>query len=128
MTKQPLVAVVDDEEPVRKMLGRVLRLEGYEVAAFGCGQQFIASLQHRRPACVVLDIHLPNLSGFEVQGRLHQIDPSIPVVFITASDDPALTQQATEAHGIALLRKPFSSQELTSAIETAFTARPRSSG
>ena len=119
MTRQPLIAVVDDEASVRTMLGRVLRLAGYEVAAFGCGEEFIASLADRSPGCVVLDIHLPNLSGFEVQARLDAMDRNIPVVFITASDDPALTQRAGEARAVALLRKPFSSHELTSAVEAA---------
>lgn len=122
---RPLIAVVDDEAPVRTMLGRLLRLEGYEVVSFGCGEDFIASLGGHKPGCVVLDIHLPNLSGFEVQAKLQTIDPAVPVVFITASDDPALEQQAAEAHGVTLLRKPFSSRALMTAVEEALRSRPR---
>lgn len=127
MSQQPLVAVVDDEASVRKMLGRVLRLEGYDVVAFECGEKFLASLGDHTPGCVVLDIHLNHLSGFDVQARLQALDPGIPVVFITASDDPALSRKAEEANALALLRKPFSSQELASAVKTAFAARPRGS-
>ena len=127
MTKQPLIAVVDDEAPVRTMLGRVLRLEGYDVVSFECGEKFLASLGDRTPGCVVLDIHLNHLSGFDVEARLHTIDPGIPVVFITASDDPALTRKVADAQGVALLRKPFSSRELANAIEAAFATRSRDS-
>src|SRR5215468_1988110 len=106
---KPLIAVVDDEAPVRTMLGRLLRLDGYEVVAFGCGESFIASLAGRMPDCLLLDIHLPNLSGFEVQARLQAMSAAFPVIFITASDDPALTKKVEDAQGVALLRKPFSS-------------------
>jgi CheY-like chemotaxis protein len=64
------VAVVDDEAPVRTALGRLLRLADYEVAAFACGEEFLESLAARRPDCVVLDVHMPRLTGFDVQAKM----------------------------------------------------------
>src|SRR4029434_5741024 len=125
MSQLPLIAVIDDEAPVRRMLGRLLRLDGYEVAPFGCGQEFIASLGERKPACALLDIHLPGPSGFDVQERLRAMNAGIPVVFITASDDPALSKKVEEAHGVALLRKPFSSDELLGAVRAALATHTR---
>ena len=121
----PLIAVVDDEAPVRTMLGRLLRLADYEVAAFSCGEDFLASLAARAPACVILDIHMPGLSGLEMQARLRATHKDIPVVFITASDDPLLDQAVREAHGVALLRKPFSSDTLLGALDAALGSQVR---
>lgn len=126
-TADPLIAVVDDEAGVRTMLRRVLRQADYDVAAFASGEDLLASLAARVPACVVLDVHMPGLSGFEVESRLRAMGHSIPVVFITASEDRALDQRARDAHGAALLRKPFGSDVLLAAVATALRHAPGSS-
>ncbi len=115
----PVIAVVDDEEPVRVALGRIVRLAGYEVIAFSSGEDFLASLSDRRPDCVILDLHMPRLSGLEVQQRLRAGDVELPVVMITASDDVALGRIARDAGAERLLRKPFSSSDLLDAIDAA---------
>ena len=101
------------------MLGRVLRLADYEVAAFQSGEEFLASLAARVPACVILDVHMPGLSGLDTRSRLRAAHSGVPVIFITASDDPALDQIVLDAPGSTLLRKPFSSERLLSAIAAA---------
>ena len=116
--------IVFDEVSVRTALGRLLRLADYEVAAFASGEEFIASLAARRPACVILDVHMPGLSGFDVQARLRSEDIDVPVVFITASDDISLGQTALEAGGVRLLRKPFSSDALLDAVGAALGSKP----
>lgn len=119
------VALVDDEAAVRAALGRLLRLADYEVAAFPSGEEFIASLEARHPDCAILDVHMPGLSGFEVQARLCAARLDVPTVFITASDDPALDRSVSEAGGVRLLRKPFSSDELLDAVGAALRSRAR---
>jgi FixJ family two-component response regulator len=119
----PLIAVVDDESSVRTMLGRLLRLADYRVSAFASGEDFLASLAVQRPACAVLDIHMPGLTGLDVQQRMRATRSRIPVVFITASDDVALDRSAFEAGAVRLLRKPFSSDELLKAIGMALHHR-----
>ncbi len=106
------------------MLGRLLRLADYEVAAFGCGEDFIASLASRRLDCLLLDMHMPGLSGLDVLARMHAALVDIPTVFITASDDLALDRRVLQAGGVALLRKPFSSDALLDAIGAALRGRP----
>jgi len=118
------IAVVDDEAPVRTMLGRLLRLADYEVASFACGDEFIASLPTRRPDCIILDVHMPGLSGFDVQSRISAAGIDIPVVFITASDDLALDAKVRQAGGVKLLRKPFSNDALLEAVGTALQGKP----
>ncbi|MDM0117309.1 response regulator [Variovorax sp. J22R133] len=118
-TKEPLIAVVDDESALRVMLGRVLRLAHYQVAAFESGEEFLDSLNSRIPACAILDIHMPGLSGFEVQSRLHAVHLRIPVIFITASDDGALDHLGRDPGAARLLHKPFSSDTLLQAVSDA---------
>jgi FixJ family two-component response regulator len=119
----PLIAVVDDELPVRTMLGRLLRLADYQVSAFASGEDFLASLATQSPACAILDIHMPGLTGLDVQRRMRAARLRIPVVLITASDDVALDRSASEAGAVRLLRKPFSSEELLKAIGMALHHR-----
>jgi FixJ family two-component response regulator len=113
------IAVVDDEAPVRVALGRLVRLAGYKVAAFASGEEFLSSLAEGVPDCVILDLHMPHLSGLDVQLRLLADNVELPIVFITASDDLALGRTALEAGAVRLLRKPFSNDDLLEAINAA---------
>jgi len=115
----PLIAVVDDEASVRTMLRRALRLAGYEVATFASGEEFLDSLPSGSPACAILDIRLPGRSGLEVDGRMRAQNLRVPVVLITASDDPALDRAAAAAGALCLLRKPFSTDALLAAVRRA---------
>src|SRR4249920_383291 len=124
MSAHPCIAVVDDEASVRTALGRLLRLARFEVQTFACGAEFIDSLATRRPACALLDIHMPAMTGFDVQARLRAMDIHLPVVFITASDDLSLSEKVVAEGGIRLLRKPFSNAELLAAIELGLQRRP----
>ena len=120
MTKPgPLIAVVDDEASVRTALGRLLRLADYKVADFGSGEDFLAWLATHRPDCVILDVHMPGLSGFDVQARLRAARSDVPVVFITASDELALDQKVLATGAATLLRKPFSNDALLAAVGAA---------
>jgi FixJ family two-component response regulator len=117
------IAVVDDEEPIRTMLRRVLQLADYDVATFASGEAFLASLAERLPTCAIIDVHLPRLSGLQVHARLAEMRIDLPVVFITASDDPHIGEQVRREHSAVLLRKPFSSAELFYAIAGALRDR-----
>lgn len=119
------IAVVDDEAPVRTALGRLLRLAQYEVAAFGSGDEFLASLTARVPECVILDVHMPGIAGFAVQAQLRAASFDIPAVFITASDDSGLDAAVVDAQGIALLRKPFTNDQLLKAVSEAIGRKQR---
>jgi FixJ family two-component response regulator len=117
------VALVDDDASVRIALVRMLRLAGYEVSAFGSGPEFLASLNARLPDCLVLDVHMPSMSGFEVGLSLRKKDIHLPVIFITASDDTALDTSEVE-DGTELLRKPFSKHALLGAVKAALLRSP----
>ena len=114
---RPLVAIVDDEEPIRKALTRLLRSTGLETESFPSGGEFLKSLSNHRPDCVVLDLHMPVVSGFEVQDRLGKF--GVPVVIITGHDSDETRAQALAGHPAAYLRKPIDDQILLDAIELA---------
>lgn len=118
-TADPLIAVVDDEAPVRTMLERQLRLAHYRVIAFASGDEFLTALADLRPSCAIVDIHMPGLSGLHVQSRLRSAKHPTPVVMITASDDVSLERLALDAGASCLLRKPFSGEALLSAVASA---------
>ena len=111
--------MVDDEGGVRTMLRRVLRQADFEVAAFASGEDFLASLPLRVPACVILDVHMPGLSGFDVKSQLRAMGCDVPAIFITASDDRALDRSVLDAGGVLLLRKPFASDRLLETVTVA---------
>jgi FixJ family two-component response regulator len=117
-----LVAVVDDEESVRKALARLIRTAGYEVETFGSGVEFMLSLQRRKPHCVVLDLRMPVVDGFEIQRALSQSRAHVPVVIITGDDSPE-NRAKTESYGAhAYLHKPVDDAMLLDAIQNAVRA------
>ena len=113
------VAIVDDEAAVLKTLSRLLRLADYEVASYSSGEELLASLQAFRPDCVILDVHMPRLSGFDVQSRLRSSHPGLPALFITASDDPSLDRAASEAGASGCSESP------SRATSSSRRSRPR---
>ena len=119
----PYVAVVDDERQGRSALNRLLRLTNYDTAVFASGEEFLDSIRTRCPDCVVLDVHMPGLSGFDVQAWLQAAQIDVAVIFITASDAPDLERIALAAGGLTLLRKPFSNDELLAAVDAALRSR-----
>ncbi|MDM0110905.1 response regulator [Variovorax sp. J22R133] len=114
-----LIAVVDDDSGMRAMLGRVLRRAGYEQCAFASGEEFLDSLHTQRPACAIMDIHMPGLSGFEVLTRLQADHLRIPGIFISANEDVALERFARDIGAVRLLHKPFASEDLVRAVRCA---------
>jgi FixJ family two-component response regulator len=118
-----MIDIVDDEEAVRKALGRLFRAAGYEVETFATGHEFLDSLEKQRPDCVVMDLHLPGLSGLEVQQYLAMVTPDVPVIMITGRDEPGVKERLQAAGAVAYLRKPFEAHELLEAVSAAICVR-----
>ena len=114
-----LVAVVDDEDAICTAVKRLLRSAGLAVQTHVSGQEFLQSLPAQRPDCVVLDIRMPGMTGFDVQARLNAASVAVPIIFITALDDPEDQPRAMKAGAAAFLRKPFGDEELLAAIGAA---------
>lgn len=114
-----LVAVVDDEEPVRKALGRLLRAAGLAADCYASGQEFLKAVDLGNPSCLVLDLHMPGLSGFEVLQRLHARGPRLPTIIITGHDEPENEVRCLAAGAVAYMRKPFDDNVLLETIDRA---------
>jgi len=114
-----LITIVDDEEPIRNALRRLLRSAGMDVETFPSGVEFLDSLATRRPDCVVLDLHMPVVNGFEVLEQLAKSDMHLPVVVITGHDSDETRYLALARLPVAYLRKPVDDQVLLDAIALA---------
>jgi FixJ family two-component response regulator len=113
------IAVVDDEESVRKALSRLLCSAGIDAETFPSGEDFLESLRTHQPDCVLLDLLMPHLTGFDVQTRLRESNVRLPVIIITAQDSPAAHDRALASGAVDYLRKPINQKTLLCAIRQA---------
>jgi FixJ family two-component response regulator len=112
------VFIVDDDSRVAKALGRVLRTEGLAVETSASARELLGHLEHNEPACVLLDLHLPDLSGLELQERL-RFDPTLPVIFLTGHGTVAASVQAMKQGAMEFLLKPIDMTLLIDAVHRA---------
>jgi FixJ family two-component response regulator len=122
----PFIAVVDDEEPVRKALQRLLRAAGLEAEGYASGKEFLAA--ERRPDCVVLDLHMPVMSGQALLTQIRRMSSRLPVVVITAHDTAETRDECLAAGAAAYLRKPLDDRLLLNAISVALAKPSRGIG
>jgi len=113
------VAVVDDEEPIRKSLHRLMLSFGLPVESFASGEEFLDSLSHKRPACAVLDLSMPGMTGFEIQSKLAQANDDLPLIFITGDHSEDTRQRLTEAGAAGYFVKPVDNELLLAAVNEA---------
>ena len=110
---------MDDDTSLLRSLNRLLRTAGFTVETFESAGVFLRARQSSPPDCLVLDVHLGAVSGFDVHARLLASGTSVPTIFVTGHDDAATREQARRAGAAAYLAKPFEDQALVSAIEKA---------
>ena len=118
-----LVSIIDDDLSVRRALRRLIASAGFSVETFASGREFLDSEPLGRSHCIVLDIHLGGLDGFEVQDRLKAMGVQAPVIFITAHDDDATHERVGVSGAAGYLRKPFEDRALLDTIERALGKR-----
>ena len=118
---QLLVAVVDDEAPIRRALARLLRCSGYRVSELGSGAELLEALDQMRPDCLVLDVHMPNLGGLDVLLELNKSHRTLPSILITGSEDQQVLRACAES-GVPCLCKPFTQQELIESLHSVLGA------
>ena len=115
----PHIAIVDDEEPVRKALMRLMRSVGLSMETFASGPEFLKSLDTRLPDCVVLDLNMPHMKGFNVQAHLARKYAALPVIIMTGHDLPQARERAMQGGASAFLCKPVLDRTLLDAISAA---------
>ena len=113
------VAVIDNDLGVLKALNRLLTAHGFVVHVFDSAEAFLDSAASATASCLVLDIHLDGMSGFELRRELAKAGSALPAIFMTAYDSPVSKQEALEVGCAAYLLKPFAASVLIKAIEEA---------
>jgi FixJ family two-component response regulator len=113
------VALLDDDESVRKAVSRLLAASDIEVSTFAVGHELLLWLKHQRPNCLILDLQMPKINGFGVMDALHRANIHLPIVVITAHDIPGMGDEAIAAGAVTYLRKPFEESALLAAIAKA---------
>jgi FixJ family two-component response regulator len=118
-----LVAVVDDDSSVRSALTRLIRSCGFRVESFSSGKQLVRSVADHQPDCVVLDVHMIEMNGWEVQSNLKSANADIPVIMISGQHDPSAQARAKRSGAQHYLRKPIDADLLLGAIRNAIASR-----
>ena len=119
----PLVAVVDDDESVRESLPDLLREFGFATHSFSSAEEFLTSDSLVQTRCLILDIAMPGMTGFDLQRELKLRGHSIPIIFISAHKDEVVRRRAFEQGAVEFLFKPFSDMALLQALNTALRVR-----
>jgi FixJ family two-component response regulator len=120
----PLIAVVDDEESVRLALARMLRASSFDVAIYRSGEEFLESLKTSVPDCAVLDFQMPGLTGRDVQRALSAAKVSLPIIIVTAHDQPSLREKVLADGAVAYFTKPLRRDTLISALDQVIRRDP----
>jgi|tagenome__1003787_1003787.scaffolds.fasta_scaffold20990010_3 FixJ family two-component response regulator len=119
VSRELLIAVIDDDDSFRTALAESLGSLGYDAREFASGEEFIASEEERLCDCVITDVHMPGMSGFELSRLLASRDSPVPVIMITAVAEPGLEIKAEASGSFCLLKKPFEAYALIDCLQRA---------
>ena len=114
-----LVAIIDDDEAMQDCLGDLMEAAGLVAHCFASAEEFLASDLRAQAACLILDIHMPNMSGLQLQTRLKEEECNIPIIFITAHGDARMRIRAMREGAVEFLTKPFDHHLLLKRVRTA---------
>ncbi len=128
MSPKPVIHVVDDDDAIRDSIAWLLDGERYSVRTYATGEDFLARMEHVSPACVILDIRMPGMSGVEVHEQLTRNAVGTPVIFVTGHGDVPMAVEAIKRGAFDFIEKPFNEQKLTSVIERALELDAQTAG
>jgi len=114
-----IVFVIDDDPSFRRSTQLLIETAGFDVSGFASAEEYLRSQRPNVPACLILDVRLPRLSGLDLQKELFKAGIQIPIIFITGHGDIPMTVQAMKAGAVEFLTKPFREQDLLDAIRRA---------
>ena len=119
MSRASLIAVIDDDTSCRLALAESLRSLGYEAREFASAEEFISGDEDGFCDCVITDIHMPGMSGFELGRLLAARDSPVPVILVTALRGQGLENKAKASGSVCLVKKPFQSDALVGCLQRA---------
>lgn len=112
-----MICVVDDDQSMGRMLDRGLRAAGFDVAVFTSAEELLESGRLDESSCLILDVHLPGMTGIELQQRLKETDTCPPVILISGQSDELTAKRGLRAGAIGFFHKPFSIDSLLATIQ-----------
>jgi DNA-binding response OmpR family regulator len=116
---RPVILLVEDDDPVRELIGRALRANGFDVVAASSGEEALDLEHHRHVDVLLSDVMLPNQNGFEVANQIHARSPRIPIVFMSGYYDEAVAEAAHLDINSTILQKPFAMADLLEHLRAA---------
>jgi len=119
--KTGIIAIVDDDAPLREALGSVMKAAGFLTDTFATAEEFLHSASQRDTICLILDVRLPGMSGIELQRRLADANSQVPIIIVTAHGDASLRTLAMKAGAAGFLNKPVRSDTLLREIHAALS-------
>jgi len=111
-----VIYIVEDDPSFRKSMERLLRASGFKVVAFESANSFLTQRGIERPACLLLDVQLPDIDGFDLQQRLMERGSSLPIIFMTGHGNIPMSVRAMKKGAVDFLPKPFEAEDLRGAI------------
>ena len=119
-----MISIVDDDQSIREATMSLLKSHGFRAEVFCSAEEFLNSPSAKETKCLILDVQMPGMNGLELQQRLNSESRGIPIIFISAHENPEVRREAMRAHAIDFLSKPFSEEALLRAIHSALERAP----
>jgi FixJ family two-component response regulator len=123
LTNIPLISIIDDDASFRRATTRLIKSLGHAVAAFSSAEEFLQSESLHDTVCLISDVQMPGMDGFELQNRLLSQGRRLPIIFISAYPESKAQGQALAAGAFGFLDKPFDDEKLISCLDQALAAR-----
>jgi len=128
LAKAHVIAIIDDDPSAREATQRLVRSLGHKTQVFSSAEEYLES-EHgqqlgQQPACVITDLHMPGMSGIDLQDRLIADGSRVPMIFVTAYFEEQVEAQAMEAGAYGFLRKPFDDESFVACLDKALNRRP----
>jgi len=123
LPKSALISIVDDDESVREATRGLVRSLGYVAATFASAEEFLDSEHRHDTSCIIADVHMPGLSGVDMQSHLVAEGHRLPMIFVTAFPDERLRARALAAGAFGFLSKPFNEEHLIGCLDKALNSR-----
>ena len=122
MADTRVISIIDDDASVREATARLVRSLGHTAAVFSSAEEYLESAQARDSACLITDLHMPGMSGADLQNRLNADGRQTPMIFMTAYFEEKVRDRVLSAGASGFLRKPFDDESLIRCLKTALTS------
>ena len=125
VSNRTLISIVDDDQPFRESMRKLVTLLGYTVEAFPSAADFLASRLLPETACLVADVHMPGMTGVELHGRLIDLGYAIPTILVTAYPDEVVRDRALKDGVVCYLDKPVDDEDLERCLRSVLSSKPK---